>query len=65
MRKQDKVSNASAHVYGVSSMTTDEDLILIRKKVEYLKRHPTKLHQMMVSAGIYDDKGLLTKEYGG
>jgi len=40
MRKQAKVSQASAHVHGVSSMTVDEDLILIRKKVEYLKQHP-------------------------
>jgi len=61
MRKQAKVSNASGYTHGVSSMTADEDLILIRKKMEYLKRHPTKLHQMMVSAGIYDDEGLLTK----
>ena len=65
MRKQDKVSHASAHVHGVSSMTIDEDLILIRKKAEYLKRHPKKLHKIMVSAGIYDDEGRLTKEYGG
>jgi hypothetical protein len=65
MRKQAKVSQASAHVHGASSMTVDEDLILIRKKVEYLKQHPKKLHKIMVSAGIYDEEGRLTKEYGG
>ena len=64
MKKQAKVSNASEYAHGVSSVTVDEDLILIRKKVEYLKRRPKKLHQMMVSASIYDDEGLLTKGYG-
>lgn len=48
-----------------ASISDDDDLRLILEKVDYLRSHPNELNQLMIKAGIYNDRGQLTEEYGG
>jgi hypothetical protein len=52
------------HIQQVSR-SDDDDLQCIIKKFEYLRSHPNDLNQLLIKAGIYNDRGQLTEEYGG
>jgi len=66
MREKPVVNQiSSVHIAAGGRMSADDELVIIKEKVAYLRAHPKKLHKMMVAAGIYDEDGRLTKEYGG
>lgn len=46
-------------------LSPDEELVIIKQRVDHLRAHPAELKALLVKAGIYTKSGKLTKAYGG
>ena len=45
--------------------STDNELEILRQKVERLRKNPTEASALLMRAGIYGNDGNLTKAFGG